>query len=85
MLVAAASGAHALEEHDAARAAVAARASLPLQAIVDRVAGRNGKILDAWIEEGAPTYRYRLMLLESGHRVREVVVDGRTGAIISGD
>lgn len=75
----------ALDEHDAAKAAVAARASLPLAAIVERVAGPDAEVLDARIERTASTYRYRLKLLEDGHRVRELVVDGRTGAIVAGD
>lgn len=75
----------ALDEHDAARAAVATRATLPLEAIVDRVVGSESKILDASIEEHSHGYRYRLKLLEAGHRVREIVVDGRTGAVVSGD
>ena len=76
---------HGLDEHDAAKAAVAARASLPLEAIVERVVGADTEILDAHIERTSSTYRYRLKLLEGGHTVRILIVDDRTGAVLSGN
>ena len=78
-------GAFALDEHDAARAAVNARAVLPLEAIIHRAGLQPGQILDAKIVRTEPTYRYRLRLLDENDRVREVLVDGRTGAIINGE
>ena len=75
----------AIEEHDAAKAAVTTRAALPLEAIVDRVVGADTQVLDAQLERTQNSYRYRLKLLEHGHRVREIVVDGRTGAVVGGE
>ncbi len=75
----------AIEEHDAAKAAVTTRAAMPLEAIVDRVVGADAQVLDAELERTPTSYRYRLKLLEHGHRVREVVVDGRTGAVVGGE
>jgi uncharacterized membrane protein YkoI len=75
----------ALEEHDAAKAAVTTRATMPLETIVDRVVGADTQVLDAELERTPTSYRYRLKLLEHGHRVREVVVDGRTGAVVGGE
>jgi hypothetical protein len=75
----------ALEEHDAAKAAVTTRATMPLETIVDRVVGADTQMLDAELERTPTSYRYRLKLLEQGHRVREVIVDGRTGAVVGGD
>ncbi len=74
----------AIEEHDAARAAVATRSTLPLEAIVERVVGADSQVLDAELERTPTSYRYRLKLLEHGHRVRELIVDGRTGAVVEG-
>ncbi len=86
MLVSAVAGsAWALDEHDAAKAAVATRESLPLAAIVARVSAQDSKVLDVRIEEDADGYRYHLKILESGNRVRKIVVDGRTGAVVAGD
>jgi uncharacterized membrane protein YkoI len=75
----------AIEEHDAAKAAVTTRAAMPLEAIVDRVVGADSQVLDAELERTPTSYRYRLKLLEHGHRVREVIVDGRTGAVVEGE
>jgi uncharacterized membrane protein YkoI len=75
----------AIEEHDAAKAAVTTRAAMPLEAIVDRVVGPDTQVLDAEFERTPTSYRYRLKLLEHGHRVREVIVDGRTGAVVGDD
>ena len=75
----------ALDEHDAARAAVNARASLPLEAIIHRAGLQPSQILDAKIVRTEPSYRYRLRLLDEDDRVREILVDGRTGAIISSE
>lgn len=75
----------AIEEHDAAKAAVTTRATMPLEAIVDRVVGADTQVLDAELERTPTSYRYRLKLLEHGHRVREVIVDGRTGDVVKGD
>ncbi len=75
----------AIEEHDAAKAAVTTRAAMPLEAIVDRVVGADTHVLDAELERTPTSYRYRLKLLEHGHRVREVIVDGRTGAVVEGE
>jgi uncharacterized membrane protein YkoI len=75
----------AIEEHDAAKAAVTTRAAMPLEAIVERVVGADAQVLDAELERTPTSYRYRLKLLEDGHRVREVIVDGRTGAVVQGE
>jgi uncharacterized membrane protein YkoI len=75
----------AIDEHDAAKAAVTTRATMPLEAILDRVVGADAQVLDAELERTPTSYRYRLKLLEHGHRVREIVVDGRTGAVVGGE
>jgi len=75
----------AIEEHDAAKAAVTTRAAMPLEAILERVAGADTQVLDAELERTPTSYRYRLKLLEGGHRVREVIVDGRTGDVVGGE
>ncbi|MFP4125993.1 MAG: PepSY domain-containing protein [Alphaproteobacteria bacterium] len=75
----------AIEEHDAAKAAVTTRATMPLETIIDRVVGADTQVLDAELERTPTSYRYRLKLLEQGHRVREVIVDGRTGDVVKGD
>jgi uncharacterized membrane protein YkoI len=74
-----------LDEHDAARAAVNARASLPLEAIIERAGLSPDQILDARIVRTEPSYRYRLKILDDDNRVREVLVDGLTGAIVTGE
>ena len=75
----------AIEEHDAAKAAVTTRAAMPLEAIVERVVGADAQVLDAELERTPTSYRYRLKLLEDGHLVREVIVDGRTGDVVGGE
>jgi len=74
----------ALEEHDAAKAAVTTRATLPLEAIVERVVGEDATVLDAELERTPTTYRYHLKVLERGHRVRKIIVDGQTGDVVRG-
>lgn len=87
VLVAAAAGVRAepLAEHDEARAAVNARASLPLEAILGRAGLDPSQVLDARIVRTEPSYRYRLKVLDADNRVRDVLVDGRTGAIVTGE
>jgi uncharacterized membrane protein YkoI len=73
----------AMDEHDAARAAVNARASLPLEALIDRAGLEPSQILDAKIVRTEPSYRYRVRWLDEQNRVREMLVDGRTGAVVT--
>ncbi|TVQ35513.1 MAG: hypothetical protein EA356_07335 [Geminicoccaceae bacterium] len=72
----------AMDEHDAARAAVNARASLPLEALIGRAGLQPSQILDAKIERTEPSYRYRLRWLDDEDRVQEILIDGRTGAVV---
>ncbi|MFW5679114.1 MAG: PepSY domain-containing protein [Pseudomonadota bacterium] len=79
----AASSSSAMDEHDAARAAVNARDSLPLEAIIGRAGLEPEQILDAKIVRTEPSYRYRVRWLDEQDRVREMLVDGRTGAVVT--
>jgi len=75
----------ALEEHDAAKAAVTTRETMPLEAILERVVDADTQVLDARLERTPTSYRYHLKLLEQGRRVRKIVVDGRTGVVVEGN
>jgi uncharacterized membrane protein YkoI len=75
----------AIDEHDAARAARTTRETMPLETILERVLGEDVTVLDAELERTPSSYRYRLKLLEHGHRVRILIVDGRTGVVVKDD
>ncbi|WGF86491.1 PepSY domain-containing protein [Marinivivus vitaminiproducens] len=70
-------------DHDAARAAVQAGEVRPLEAILAGLPTQvAGELLDAQLQRSADHWRYVLKLLDSQGQMREVTVDGATGAVL---
>lgn len=77
------SGESKKHDHDAARAALAQGAILPLPRVL-AIAGREvpGDILKVELEDDDGRLIYDLKILARNGRVREVEIDAKTGAVL---
>jgi hypothetical protein len=72
------------DDHDRARAAVAAGEALPLDTVLNRLPAKyGGKLLDVDMNQAGGTgWQYRLKMLGGDDRVRELTVDAMTGDVL---
>lgn len=70
-------------DHNAARAAVQAGEVQPLESILSGLPAQvSGELLDAQLQRTDHNWRYILKILDSQGQMREVTVDGATGAVL---
>lgn len=74
---------HGSDDHDRARAAVAAGEVMPLQAVLARLRTRHpGEVLEVELEQDHGRWRYEIKLLQPDGALRKLKLDARTGELL---